>query len=241
MQIPLRGELTLPAAVSAQAPRAAVESATSPEAFGSLLNHITRLCAPQSLIPSIQIASPHINRGYSSHHKIVPSMTLLGSTVALSKSARETTSSWQNTASETASAEAALYPFLVHLAVAKDDVDTLKFCLGMTEEATLSSAPGLIQSPIEGLEPTTMEGLSVSSSNRNLVKGGIANCIDVASGRTPLHVAALNGSIKCTKVLLESGALIHIRDSLDHTALYYVSFLSRAIHVLINRSTGRPS
>jgi 60kDa lysophospholipase len=239
MQIPLRGELTLPPALSVQGPSAAVKSATSPETFGNLLNHITRLCAPQSLIPSVQVTSTHSNRAQSSQLKVEPSMTLLGSTVALSKSAREMTSSWQNTATETASAEAALYPFLVHIAVAKDDVDTLKFCLGITKDATtLDSVP----SPIEGLQPATMEGISISSNNRNLVQGGIANCVDVASGRTPLHVAALNGSIKCTKVLLESGALIHIRDSLDHTALYYVSFPShKCIHALINRSTGRPS
>lgn len=172
------------------------------------------------------MASPHAahaDRGHSGQPKIAHSMTLLGSTVSLSKSARETTSSWQNTASETATTEAALYPFLVHIAVAKDDVDTLKFCLGIDGS---SSDSGAMQSPIDGLGPSTMEGLSVSNSNRHLVKGGIANCLDIASGRTPLHVAALNGSANCLKLLLESGALVHIRDSLDHTPLYYVSIVS---------------
>ena len=55
------------------------------------------------------------------------------------------------------------------------------------------------------------------------VAGGIVNVVDPASGRTPLHVAALNGSTKCAMLLLESGALVHLRDTLDHTALYYVS------------------
>lgn len=217
MQVPLRGELTLPAAMSVHAPpttKVALDS-KSPDAFGNVLNHITRLSAPHALIPSIQVASPSditAHRQPSIRPKMSPSMTLLGSTVALSKSARDTTSSWGNTASETASAEAALYPFLVHLAVAKDDVETLAFCLGIP--------------PVTEATPDTLDAASnvpVSQSNRNLVKGGIANCLDIASGRTPLHVAGLNGSIKCTKILLGVGALIHIRDSLDHTALYYVS------------------
>ena len=146
------------------------------------------------------------------------SLTLLGATVALSKSAREAASSWSNTASESATAEAALYPFLVHLAVAKDDMETLKFCLGISESK--DALPIDPQTPMEEMGVT--ESFPISSTNRNLVKGGIANCLDIASGRTPLHVAALNGSIKCTQVLLEAGALVHIRDSLDHTALYYV-------------------
>lgn len=220
MSIPLRGELTLRTSHAVQASSSfsvANDSARTPESFGNLLNHITRLSAPQSLVPSVRIAPP---RNAEERPKPAHSLTLLGATVALSKSAREAASSWSNTASETATAEAALYPFLVHLAVAKDDVETLKFCLGISE--TKITSPVIDpQTPMEEMGVT--ESFPISSSNRNLVKGGIANCLDIASGRTPLHVAALNGSVKCAQVLLEAGALVHIRDSLDHTALYYAA------------------
>ena len=59
------------------------------------------------------------------------------------------------------------------------------------------------------------------------VASGVVNCLDVGSGRSPLHIAALNGSEQCIRLLLTSGASVHLRDSLDHTALYYVSPLDR--------------
>ncbi|KAF9653069.1 asparaginase-domain-containing protein [Thelephora ganbajun] len=52
--------------------------------------------------------------------------------------------------------------------------------------------------------------------------GDVANCLDV-SGRSPLHTAAINNSIKCVCMLLEKGALVHLRDSLGHTPLYYAA------------------
>lgn len=64
------------------------------------------------------------------------------------------------------------------------------------------------------------------SSHQRSIAGGIVNCFDPASGRSPLHVAALNGSSKCINILLKSGALVHLRDSLGHTALYYASISS---------------
>jgi len=51
----------------------------------------------------------------------------------------------------------------------------------------------------------------------------VVNCLDV-SGRSPLHTAAINNSVKCVGMLLEKGALVHLRDSLGHTPLYYVSY-----------------
>lgn len=54
--------------------------------------------------------------------------------------------------------------------------------------------------------------------------GEIANCLDV-SGRSPLHTAAINNSTKCISVLLEKGALVHLRDTLGHTPLYYAARL----------------
>ena len=51
--------------------------------------------------------------------------------------------------------------------------------------------------------------------------GDVANCLDV-SGRSPLHTAAINNSVECVGLLLRKGALVHLRDSLGHTPLYYV-------------------
>jgi lysophospholipase len=104
---------------------------------------------------------------------------------------------WSWTAAEAASTEVALVPFLIHLAAARDDVESLKFCI---------------------VPPADND-----SQRYGAVAGGVVNCLDPASGRSPLHVAALNGSIRCADILLESGALVHLRDSLGHTSLYYAS------------------
>lgn len=107
---------------------------------------------------------------------------------------------WSWTAAEAASTESALLPFLMHLAAARDDIAGLKFCLRENRNAEVGTEGG-----------------------NGVIVGGIADCIDAASGRSPLHVAALNGSIHCVSILLEAGALVHLRDSLGHTPLYYVS------------------
>jgi lysophospholipase len=104
---------------------------------------------------------------------------------------------WAATANEAAATEAALYPFLIHAAVARDDIKGLTLCL----EAGSAGAP---------------------ISGGRIVPGGIVNCLDAASGRSPLHTAALHGSVRCTSMLLRAGALVHVRDLLGHTALYYV-------------------
>jgi 60kDa lysophospholipase len=219
MQIPLRGELTQATSLTlyaSPAPNNPESAIKSHDTFGNLLNHITRLSTFHSAVTSVHIAQP-TDKGPQKPVQRDPAsaLTQLGSTVAVSKSARETTSSWGNTASETAVAEAALYPFLIHLAVAKDDVESLRFCLGIPPP-----------SEDQGASSSAYGNVPISSINRSLVQGGMENCLDAASGRTPLHVAGVNGSVKCTKVLLEAGALVHIRDSLDHTPLYYVSFFS---------------
>lgn len=38
-----------------------------------------------------------------------------------------------------------------------------------------------------------------------------------------MHVAALNGHTEAIALLLSVGASVHVRDSLDHTALYYAA------------------
>jgi len=52
--------------------------------------------------------------------------------------------------------------------------------------------------------------------------GEMVNYQDV-SGRSPLHTAAINNSVRCLSMLLKKGGLVHLRDSLGHTPLYYVS------------------
>jgi 60kDa lysophospholipase len=55
------------------------------------------------------------------------------------------------------------------------------------------------------------------------VAGGVVNALEAGTGKSPLHVAAINGHAQCINMLLQNGALVHLRDSLGHTALYYVS------------------
>ena len=122
--------------------------------------------------------------------------------------AHESAAPWSWTAADATSTEMALLPLLTHLAAAKDDVQGLEFCLKPINQP---------ESPSDMITP----GVSTQTFHGGV---GAANCIDAASGRSPLHVAALNGSLNCMKVLLESGALVHLRDGLGHTPLYYVRF-----------------
>ncbi|KAG2139034.1 asparaginase-domain-containing protein [Suillus clintonianus] len=123
--------------------------------------------------------------------------------IVIGEEVQDAAAPWTRTAAERASTEAALLPFLVHLAVARDDVEGLEFCLA---SAGTSSGSGVTEGTTEVVVP-----------------GGIVNCLDAGSGRSPLHVAALNGNMRCVEKLLESGALVHLRDGLGHTALYYAA------------------
>jgi len=109
--------------------------------------------------------------------------------------------SWTNT--DKLTAESALLPLLIHLAAARNDLEALAMC---------------IQVPTYDDVPT-----SQNEPHSAALAAGIVNCIDAASGRTPLHVASMNGNAKAVELLLGAGASVHARDSLDHTALYYVS------------------
>ncbi|KAI0053866.1 L-asparaginase [Auriscalpium vulgare] len=112
------------------------------------------------------------------------------------------TAPWSWTASEAATTEGALFSFLIHLAAAADDVNGINYCL-------------------EG-ESTGSDMLDGSQQYRARA-GGIVNWINPASGRAPLHVAAINGSGRCVNALLAAGALVHLRDTLGHTPLYYAA------------------
>lgn len=135
-----------------------------------------------------------------------PAVVVTPPSVSKIGAAGESAAPWSWTAAEATSTELALLPLLTHLAVAKDDVDALIFCL----------------------KPESESSQFISASPATSRTGGVtANCTDAASGRSPLHVAALNGSKRCVRLLLENGALVHLRDGLGHTALYYVRPCSR--------------
>ena len=112
--------------------------------------------------------------------------------------AQNSAAPWSRTAKETAKTEAVLFPLLIHLAASKDDLESLKFCL----------------------KPADSEDEELKFK---MIPGGIVNCLESSSGRSPLHVASLNGNARSVELLLRSGALVHLRDNLGHTALYFVS------------------
>ncbi|RXW18973.1 hypothetical protein EST38_g6883 [Candolleomyces aberdarensis] len=116
------------------------------------------------------------------------------------------TAPWTWTAAEAASTEAVLYPSLMHLAAGRGDLETLTLCLGSADSVDSTIATPATEVPKYGL-----------------MAGGIVNCLDAGSGRSPLHAAALNGHTKAVSLLLQSGALVHLRDTMGHTALYYAA------------------
>lgn len=113
-----------------------------------------------------------------------------------------TTAPWSWTNAETLSAGAVLLPVLIHLAAARNDIEALTWCIKSSAYEDVNSQP--------------------ADRSPEIRAAGIVNCID-ASGMSPLHVAAIHGNQEAAVLLLEEGALVHVRDLLDHTALYYVS------------------
>ena len=113
--------------------------------------------------------------------------------------AKDAAAPWSWTVAEAATTEAVLFPFLIHLAAAKDNIDGLNFCL----------KPSIVEDPADALK-------------FGMIPGGVVNCLEAGSGRSPLHVAAMNGNTRSVELLLRSGALVHLRDTLGHTPLYLV-------------------
>lgn len=124
---------------------------------------------------------------------------------SLDGASQDAAAPWSWTAAEAASTEAVLLPFLMHLAAARNDTDCIKFCTSSVDSVSQPSVTPSTETPSFGN-----------------VAGGLVNCLEPGSGRSPLHVAALNGSNSAVQLLLQSGALVHLRDFLGHTALYYV-------------------
>ncbi|KAF8511125.1 L-asparaginase [Hysterangium stoloniferum] len=174
VQKPLRGEMTLPSAFSGTRSQASVDASVGN--VQDVLAHIVRLLSSKR-----------------STHK---------STVGLDDDTI-VAAPWSVTNAETLSAESALLPVLIRLSVARNDVESLLWCI----KSSAYEEPG-----IQGLE------LDVA-----MRAAGIINCLDVSSGRSPLHIAALHGNSEAAIILLEAGASVHVRDLLGHTALYYAA------------------
>lgn len=201
MAAPLRGELTMLTPPNEDLP-------SGVQGVQQVLNQLLRLTAPPMTQSTPTISIESVSHSHNAN---------------LSAKARDITASWSLTDSDTVQAGTALLPFLVHIAAAKNDSEGILFCITASDGlAQLQDGAGT--SPNPGTSPSieTRSFLAASSSG---VGSGICNVRDT-SGRTPLHTAAVNGSLECTRLLLENGASVHARDLQDHTVLYYVSFRS---------------
>ena len=171
--MPLRGELSRAPGTNLQQPLTAEQDSGT---IQQVLSHFIRLAQPSSsVLPQVMITSDSVYSG-----------------------PQNAAAPWLRTATEAAKTEAVLLPLLIHLAAAKDDLESLKFCL----------------------KPADNEDEELKFK---MISGGIVNCLEYSSGRSPLHVACLNGNVRSVELLLRSGALVHLRDNLGHTALYFVS------------------
>ncbi|KAJ4475866.1 asparaginase-domain-containing protein [Lentinula lateritia] len=178
MGVPLRGELTR---LSLVPPPSQLSVERNLESLNGVLSHFSRLS------------------NQSSAHDPGPQIVISN----LDEATQDAAASWSWTAAEAGSAEAALYPLLLHLAVARNDIESIEFCLSKN---TRDADSDFGTADVSGL-----------------IAGGMANCMDPGSGKTPLHTAALNGYVESMTLLLNSGALVHQRDALGHTALYYAA------------------
>lgn len=167
------------------------------ENIAGVLSQVTRLTTTRAL-PNIVISAADSEGGSQNSRKEEAGVG----------------AAWSWTAAEAASMEGSLFPTLMHLAVARDDTEGVSFCL--SAEAPSGSGTAADATSFSPTHESYRE-------SRFAISGGIVNCVDVASGHAPLHVAALNGSIKCLNMLLEAGALVHVRDVLGHTPLYYAA------------------
>lgn len=218
MTTPLRGELTASNLLSEESDGTLHSSA----GVQSIVSHLLRLTASQSYSsqrPGHSRSVSQSSKEVAAPGAIIPSISLdpshsdPASSPSLSTKAREVTASWSLTDSDSYQTEQALLPYLIHIAASRNDVSTILFCIS-------AAAPYQNKTPFEDSpspSATAQESYFVSEGG-----AGVCNALD-ACCRSPLHTAALNGKLEAVRILLENGASVHLRDLLDHTALYYVS------------------
>lgn len=209
MSSSIRGELTMPGppptdtAILDDSEKATDKHKN--QALSFILSRLTQLSTTGMAPPGITVSSPN----------------------SKSQETASSTAPWTWTAAELASTESVLLPIVIHLAAAKNDVAAIRFCLQAESAVTLADPSS--SAPISSLTapPPVPNGGSVGigggGGGGGGIPGGVVNCLEAGSGRSPLHVAALNGCRDAVGVLLESGALVHLRDALGHTALYYAA------------------
>ncbi|KAJ8501659.1 hypothetical protein ONZ51_g442 [Trametes cubensis] len=197
---PLRGELTLPESTLPPSLSQPTGLDQSLDNIQGVLSQVVRLVSASTSSRTPRIVVSDQGRDGVDVSSSAAAVSAKAAAGGRDEAADKATAPWSWTAAEAASTESALFPFLVHLAVSRDDADSVSFCLA-------AEAGAADQSGASGVA----------------VGGGLANCLDAASGRAPLHVAALNGAMKSAEMLLEAGALVHVRDGLGHTPLYYAA------------------
>ncbi|KAG8861938.1 hypothetical protein FRB96_002381 [Tulasnella sp. 330] len=224
IRTPLRGELT--------GPNVAVTSAGLPivDSVSDLLAQVLRISSSASrFTPPVLSPSTSPSIALSGIPDTPPPITITGPQTldpgpdfvdGIRHSVHEVAAPWSLTASDAASTQSALFPFLMHLAAARDDVDGLAFCIDSDNQLfrTLGN-PG--RSTDMSGNNRTRSGTATSATTT--VPGGIVNCVDASTKMSPLHVAAMNGAERAVNILLRNGALVHQRDILDHTPLYYAA------------------
>ncbi|KAG9019585.1 hypothetical protein FRB90_000049 [Tulasnella sp. 427] len=201
IKTPLRGEMTIPASLSTTSPGL--------ESVSEILSHVLRISSKPSRVPSPP--GPSLTDAPTTSITNPPPTTPTTTTEA----AKDSAAPWALTASDAASTQSALLPFLIHLAAARDDVDGLKYCIEADDR--------LFNVLATGSDPISPRAAGSGGSATMTVPGGVVNCLDTATKMSPLHIAAMNGCEKAVEVLLQSGALVHQRDVLDHTPLYYAA------------------